>query len=180
MQHREIGTPESDKPMLEEKLSKSIKQRYRSDTSDEIILYFMRTVLYFQRSGIENLPLTHSFQKPIKDYLNLAIELIIDGQPAEVAGLILDAEYDMILQSEKLTLETVMALRLTRELSWHIHYDEDCYRYLLMTDNLWGNKVSEYASRTFYPNLPKEIMDQYQIHDLIKYIPQEMLRLDDY
>lgn len=97
-----------------------------------------------------------------------------------MAALILDAEYDMILQKGELTPGMALGLRLSRELSWHMHYDEDYYGYLLMTDNLWGNKVSEYACRTFYPNLPEEIKDKYHIRDLIKYVPQDMFRLDDY
>ena len=47
-------------------------------------------------------------------------------------------------------------------------------------ENLWGNEVFEYASLTFYPNLPEEIKEKYQIHDLIKYIPKEVFRLEDY
>ncbi len=43
-----------------------------------------------------------------------------------------------------------------------------------------GNEVFEYASRTFYPNLPEEIKEKYKIHDLIKYMPKEAFRLDDY
>lgn len=165
---------------LKEDLSQSIKQRYRSDMSDEIILYFMRTILHLQKSGIENLPIAHSFARPLGSFLDLAVELIMDGQPPEISALILAAEYDVILQREKLTTEMALGLRLIRELSWHIHYDEDYYEYLLMTDNLWGNRVSEYASRTFYPNLPEEIKVKYYIHDLIRYMPQEMFRLEDY
>ncbi len=60
------------------------------------------------------------------------------------------------------------------------NYDEDYYGYLLSTENLWGNGVSEYASRTFYPNFPEEIKEKYQINDLIKYIPKEAFKLDDY
>ncbi len=33
---------------------------------------------------------------------------------------------------------------------------------------------------TFYPNLPEEIKEKYQINDLIKYMPKEAFRLDDY
>ena len=171
MQHEEIKTDD---------FTKSIKQRYQCDVSDDIILYFMRTILHLQKSGIEDLPLDQSFPKPINDFLNLAIELIIDGQPPEVSTLILDTEYDMILHKEDITSEIVLGLRMVRELSWHIHYDEDYYKYILMTENLWGNRVSEYAARTFYPNLPDAIKDKYQIHDLIKYMPQEMFRLEDY
>lgn len=171
MQHE--GTKTDDLP-------RSIKQRYGSKMLDEIILYFMRTILHLQKSGIENLPLKQSFPEPIKSFLSLAIELIIDGQPPEVSALILDMEYDMILHKDKITQETVIGLRMIRELSWHIHYDEDYYGYILMTDNLWGNRVSEYASRTFYPNFPNKIKDKYHIHDLIQYMPQEMFKLEDY
>ncbi len=160
--------------------TKSIKQRYQSNVSDDIILYFMRTILHLQKSGIEDLPLEQSFPKPINDFLNLAMELIIDGQPSEVSTLILDTEYDMILHKEEITSEIVLGLRMIRELSWHIHYDEDYYEYIFMTENLWGNRVSEYAARTFYPNLPDEIKDKYHIHDLIKYMPPEMFKLEDY
>lgn len=166
--------------ILREDLSQSIKQRYGSNMLDEIILYFMRTILHLQKSGIENLPLANSFPEPIRRFLNIALELIIDGQPPEVSALILDTEYDMTLRQKEIATETVLALRVIRELSWHIHYDEDCYKYILMTDNLWGNSVFEYAARTFYPNLPDEIKDKYHIHDLIKHMPPEMFRLDDY
>ena len=171
MQHEEIKT---------DNLPQSIRQKYQSNVLDDIILYFMRTILHLQKSGIENLPLEQTFSEPIKRFLNLAVELIIDGQPSEVSTLILDTEYDMILHKEDLTSEMVLGLRMVRELSWHLHYDEDYYEYVLMTDNLWGNRVFEYASRTFYPNLPDVIKDKYHIHDLIKYIPQEMFRLEDY
>lgn len=160
--------------------AQSIKQRYGSGMLDEIVLYFMRTILHLQKSGIEDLPLANSFCEPVKGFLDLAIELIMDGQPPEISALILDTEYDMILRQREITKETVLGLRMIRELSWHIHYDEDYYGYILMTDNLWGNRVFEYASRTFYPNFPDEIKDKYHIYDLIKYVPQELFRLEDY
>lgn len=174
MQHKGTKTRETGRNKCQ------IRQRYRSDLSDEIIIYFMKTILHVQERGIEDLPLAHSLAEPLKSFLDLAVELIIDGQPPEVAALVLDAEYDVLLQREKLTPKMALTLRLIRELSWHIHYDEDYYGYILMTGNLWGDRVSEYASRTFYPNLPEEIKDQYQIYDLIKYIPPEMFRLEDY
>lgn len=158
----------------------SIKSRYTNETLDRIFRYFMRMVLHLQNSGIEKLPLENDFEEPMKSFLDIAVELIIDGQPPETASLILDAEYDAILSGDAVSVKTAMSLRLIRDLSWHIHYDEDSYSYLLSTVNLWGNEVFEYASRTFYPNLPEEIKERYQIHDLIKYIPQEAFRLEDY
>lgn len=158
----------------------SIKSRYSNESLDKIFRYFMRIVLHLQESGIEKLPLENDFEEPLKSFMDVAVNLIIDGQPEEIADLILNAEYDAILSSGRISVKTAMELRLVKELSWHIHYDKDSYGYLLSTVNLWGNGVFEYASWTFYPNLPEEIKERYQIHDLIRYIPQEAFRLDDY
>ena len=158
----------------------SIKSRYSNEILDKIFRYFMRTVLHLQNSGIENLPLENDFEEPLKSFLDIAVDLIIDGQPPEISRLILDAEYDAKISDAAVSVKTAMSLRLIKELSWHIHYDEDLYKYLLSTVNLWGNEISEYAARTFYPNLPEEIMERYQIHDLIKYMPKDAFRLEDY
>ena len=158
----------------------SIKSRYSNEVLDRIFRYFMRMVLHLQNSGIEKLPLENNFEEPLKSFMDIAVGLIIDGQPPEIASLILDAEYDAILSGSAVSVKTAMNLRLIKELSWHIHYDKDYYGYLLSTVNLWGNEVSKYASRTFYPNLPEEIKERYQIHDLIKYMPKEVFRLNDY
>ena len=158
----------------------SIKSRYTNEILDSIFRYFMRIVLHLQNSGIEKLPLENDFDEPLKSYMDIAVDLIIDGQPPEIARLILNAEYDSILSETAVSAKTALSLLLIKELSWHIHYDENYYGYLLSTVNLWGNDVFEYASRTFYPNLPEEIKERYQIHDLIKYMPQEAFRLDDY
>ncbi len=158
----------------------SIKSRYSNEVLDRIFSYFMRMVLHLQNSGIEKLPLENDFEEPLKSYIDIAVDLIIDGQPAEISSLILDAEYDAILSGKAVSVKTVMSLRLIRELSWHIHYDEDYYGYLLSTVNLWGNEVFEYASRTFYLNLSEEIKERYQINNLINDIPKELFRLEDY
>lgn len=158
----------------------SIKSRYSHEILDRIFRYFMRIVLHLQNSGIENLPLQNDFEEPLKSFIDIAVDLIIDGQPPGIASLIMDAEYDAILSRTSVSVKTAVSMRLIKELSWHIHYDEDYYGYLLSTENLWGNEVFEYASQTFYPNLPEEIKERYQIYDLIKYIPKEAFRLDDY
>lgn len=158
----------------------SIKSRYSNEVLDRIFRYFMRMILHLQESGIEQLPLENDFEEPLKSFIDVAVDLLIDGQPPEISDLILNAEYDAVLSSGRVSVKTAMNLRLIKELSWHIHYDEDYYGYLLSMENLWGNEVFEYASRTFYPNLPQEIKEKYQINDLIKYIPKEAFRLDDY
>ena len=158
----------------------SIKSRYSNEVLDSIFRYFMRVVLHLQNSGIEKLPLENDFEEPLKSFIDVAVDLIIDGQLPEISDLILNAEYDAVLSGGRVSVKTAMNLLMIKELSWHIHYDEDYYGYLLSTENLWGNEVNEYASRTFYPNLPEEVKEKYQIHDLIKYMPKEAFRLDDY
>ena len=158
----------------------SIRSRYSNEILDKIFRYFMRIILHLQNSGIEKLPLENDFEEPLKTFIDIAVDLIIDGQPPEISSLILDAEYDAILSGTTVSVKTAMSLRLIKELSWHIHYDENYYGYLLSTVNLWGNEVFEYASWTFYPNLPEEIKERYQINDLIKHIPKETFKLEDY
>lgn len=159
---------------------KTIKQRYSSEVLDEIVCYFMKTILRLQNSGIEKLPIENQFEQPIKKYLQLAVELIIDGQPIEISDLILDTEYDVILASGNIDTNTLLVLRTIKELSKHIHYDNDYYGYIISTDNLWGNKVFEYAAKTFYPNVPDEFKEKYGINELTKNIPQEMFQLENY
>ncbi len=156
------------------------RQRYANKNLDQIICYFMRTILNLQESGIEKLPLPNALEEPFKSYMDFAVELLIDGQPEEVSELLLSAEYDCILRNANLDVKDALCLRAIKELSQHIHYDEDYYKYILSLDNIWGNGVFEYASATFYPNLPRDAKEKYRIYDLIKYIPQEKFRLDDY
>ena len=103
----------------------SIKSRYRYEILDKIFCYFMRIVLHLQNSGIEKLPLENDFEEPLKSFIDIAVGLIIDGQPPEIASLILDAEYDAILSGTSVSVKTAISMRLIKELSWHIHYDED-------------------------------------------------------
>lgn len=154
--------------------------RYDNENLDNIICYFMRTILHLQNTGIERLPLENHFAEPYKSFTDIAVELITDGQPPEISRLILEAKYGEIISRGEITAETALGLQLIKELSWHIHYDEDYYCYLLSTDNLWGNTALKYASFTFYPNLPEDIKEKYQISDLIKYIPQEKFKTEDY
>ncbi|MCM1542911.1 MAG: hypothetical protein NC121_16855 [Blautia sp.] len=153
---------------------------YDNDILDEVLCCFMKTILNLQETGIENLPVENRLPEPARSYMDLAIRILMDGQPPETSQLILQSEYDVLLNREKPDLETVISLQMIKELSCHIHFDQDYYEYLLSTVNLWGNRVFEYASLTFYPNLPVEIRRKYGIDDLIRHIPREMLRLEDY
>ena len=83
----------------------SIKSRYSNKDLDSIFRYFMRIVLHLQNSGIEKLPLENDFEEPLKSFMDIAVDLIIDGQPPEIASLILDAEYDAILSGEAVSVK---------------------------------------------------------------------------
>ena len=70
----------------------SVRSRYSNQLADRIFCYFMRTILHLQKSGIENLPIENDFEEPVKSFLDVAVDLLIDGQPPETAEIILDAE----------------------------------------------------------------------------------------
>jgi len=46
----------------------------------------MRVVLYLQNNGIEKLPLENDFEEPLKSFMDIAVNLIIDGQSPEIAS----------------------------------------------------------------------------------------------
>lgn len=41
---------------------------YDSDNLDQIICYFMKTILHLQASGVENLPLENNLAEPWKKF----------------------------------------------------------------------------------------------------------------
>ena len=153
---------------------------YDRGSFDAIFCYFMRTVLYLQDSKVESLPLANSLTYPCKTFLDTAMKVLLDSPLPDRLRLILEEEYYKVLERGKITVETAVELQLIKEMVWHIRYDKDYYHYLLSTENLWGNIAIEYASLTFYPNLPEEIKCEYHISELINHIPEDMFRLDDY
>lgn len=153
---------------------------YDTENIDRIVCYFMRTVLHLQTSGVENLPLESSFTEPWNTFLAAVMKVFSASPAPETARLVLEAEYDTALQHGPFTRETILGLLLIKELAWHIRYDADYYSYLLSTDSLWGNQALEYAALTFYPNLPENIREKYGIDDLIRHIPKDMFRLDQW
>lgn len=50
-------------------MEKTIKERYSSKILNDIVLYFMKTILHLQKKGIEDLPLKSNFKEPIQTYL---------------------------------------------------------------------------------------------------------------
>lgn len=171
----------AEKMTVKEGLYMSIRSSgYDNDLLDEVLCYFMRTILHLQETGIEKLPLENHLPEPVGSYMDIAAGLLVDGQPPETSRLILESEYDVLLDRGSADIATVMSLQMIRELSCHIHFDRDYYGYLLSTMNLWGSRALEYASLTFYPNLPADVRKKYGIDDLIRHIPRERFRPDDY
>lgn len=153
---------------------------YDNENLDQIVCYFMRTILHLQKSGIENLPVEHSIPAPYASFLDTAMELFFHCLSPELCHLLLDVEYDTFLSKGDFSKEEILGLRIIKELVGHIRYDEDYYGYLLSTEPLWGNQALEYAAFTFYPNLPENIKGKYHIYDFIEHTPESMFRLDDY
>lgn len=157
-----------------------IRTMYASEMLDDIFIYFMRTILHLEESGIEKLPLKQNFTEPVHTYLNLAMDFIIEGEMPETSELILKSEYDNILKNCDCNTALLLCLNMIRELSCHIHYDADMCDYIFNIGNLWGNRVSEYAAVTFYPKLSKEMQQKHQLTELVDRMPAHMLRLDNY
>lgn len=153
---------------------------YDNENLDKVLCYFMRVILHLQKSGVEDLPLENNLPSPYKPFLDTAMEIFLKSPLPELARLILEAEYDAFLSNKPVTLEEVLGLQIIKELAWHIHYDDDYYGYLFSTENIWGNAAVEYASLTFYPNLPEEVKCKYHVKELIGHIPPNMFQLDNY
>ncbi|MCI8477342.1 MAG: hypothetical protein HFE97_03190 [Oscillospiraceae bacterium] len=132
-------------------------------TLDQIVCYFMETVIHRQVSGVEDLPLENPLEEPFRSFLDAAMEAALSASGPTLTRLILEAEYSAAVSWGVMTAEETLNLQVIKELAWHSYYDLDPYGYLLETENLWGNDALIYAARTFYPTLPEEIRTQYQI-----------------
>ena len=148
---------------------------------DEIVCYFMRTILNRQKSGIINLPLDNPLtQEPARSFLDQCMDIYCQACVPELAALLLDVEYDAVLSQGPLTARQVLSLRVIKELTWHIYYDEDPYTYLDTTGSLWGQKAMEYSWRTYYPNLPPEAIKKLHWENELAAFPEELRQPDNY
>lgn len=148
---------------------------------DEIVCYFMRTILNREKSGIINLPLDNPLtDEPARSFLDQCIDIYCQACVSELAALLLDTEYDAVLSRGPLTAQQILSLRVIKELTWHSYYDQDPYTYLNTTESLWGQKAMEYSWRTYYPNLPPEAIKKLHVEHELAAFPKEMLQLDNY
>jgi len=157
----------------------NLKNIYKNETTDNIFIYFMKTILDIEKNGIATLPLENNFEEPLKGFIHTAINLLIDGQPPEISSLVLSSEYNLIAKNTckgEFDIHTAVNLELIKEISQHIHYDSDYYMYIISLCNLWGNKVHEYAAKIFYPGMPGHLKDKYGINSLLKYMEPGMFQ----
>lgn len=80
---------------------------YDSDNLDQIVCYFMKTILHLQTSGVENLPLENKLAEPWKAFLDTAMKIFLASPSPELSRLILEAEHNTILQKGQISKETV-------------------------------------------------------------------------
>lgn len=157
-----------------------VRQNYGCEDLDQIFCYFMRTVLRLQKNGVEELPVEFEGEEPVKGFLQLCTKLLIEGEPPETTELILQSEYDYVLCKYNMSLKQIMEILLIKNLSWHIHFDDNYFDYLLSTSNLWQDRANEYACRTLYANLPLEIQKREGYDKILSLLPNEMLEPDNY
>ncbi len=149
--------------------------------SDEIVCYFMRTILNREKSGILNLPLDNPLtDEPARSFLDQCMGIFCQACSPELAALLLDTEYDAVLSRGPLTAQQILSLRVIKELTWHTYYDEDPYTYLDTTEDLWGQKAMQYSWRTYYPNLPPEAIKKLHREQELAALPEEMRQPDNY
>lgn len=153
---------------------------YDHDELDQVVCYFMRTILHLQKSGVEDLPLENPLQGECREFLDKVMEIVLSAHPPEIARMLLEAEKDAACVGRPLSVQKALCFQMMKELALHIYYDEDFYSFLLYTENLWGNSATEYATLTFYPNLPEEIQQKFGVWDMLQRIPENMLRKDDF
>lgn len=159
----------------------NVRKEFGSENLDKILRYFMRTVIRMEKSGMLSLPVENDLKgEPLRSYLELCMRFVTDAQPEEVSRPILESQYDFILNNSKLPPETALEMWICRELSLHIHYDRDPYEFIFHTGNLWGDLANEFACRTFYPNMPAEMQEKYGVDEIVKHIPEGLLRPEDY
>ena len=147
---------------------------------DEIVCYFMRTILHLQKNGLLDLPLEEHLNEPYHSFLGKCMDIFCRSLAPELSRLLLDAEHDALLSQGPLTAAPAPGLRPHHELCWHIYYDEDPYTYLDTTQELWGQKAMEYSWRTYYPNLPKETIKKLHLEDELAAFPEELRHPDNY
>lgn len=148
---------------------------------DRVCVYFMRTILHLQKNGIEDLPLPHDLPEPFGSFMDTALDIFMQSPVPELARLLYETEYGAVLSRGPADAETVLILQVIKEVMYSLrYYSKDFYGYFLTTVELWGNPALEYAWRTFFPNLPPEILERYHYTEALSMIPAERFRLEDY
>ncbi len=151
-----------------------------SEYLDKIFIYFMRTILRLERTGIEHLPVENPLEGPLRSFLDTAMDILFSCLPPELARLLLNTERDVFLSKGPVSQDTALGLEVIQEMCWQLGHNEDVYEYLLATEMLWGQDALQYAALTFYPNMPAKVRERHQIENPVEELRPEMLRQNDY
>lgn len=147
---------------------------------DRVFIYFMKTILHLERTGVERLPLENPLEEPLRGFLDQAMEIFSCSHSPEFARLRLDAERDVFLSQGPLSRENALGMEIIREMAWQLRANQDVYEYLLSTEMLWGQDALQYAARTFYPNIPQAFREKHHIWNPLEEMKPEELRADNY
>ena len=163
--------------------SRNLLLRRSGGELDLIFIYFMRTILHLYKSGIERLPLPNPLDRePLRSFLDEAMDAVLDCLPPDLGRMVLESKREAILNQGPMTAEDVLRLRFIQELALSLQgRDFDLfYDLFLSSGEWWGEAAMEYAALTFYPNLPPEVREKYQIENPVEDRQPERLRPDDF
>lgn len=160
-----------------------LRSQYGSEHLDRIFIFAMRAYLHATKYGlfaVGQLPVVIHGEEAVvaDDFLALAVELILQGQPPDIIDVVLEAEYQGIVKQNALTKQQILELYLIKVIIPPVvqqHRLEMLNHYI----NLWKHDANQYANLTFFPNLSAQ--EREQMHVLEKFLPpQDMWRLDDF
>ncbi len=162
------------------------RSKYGSKHLDRIFIFVMRSYLRSGKSGLLSIEMPNDKQGEdnmlIDGFLEAAVDQIINGQPPETLGAILEAEYQLLLKQNILSADQILALHLIRIIVPPI-LQERKLEVLSHYTNLLQDDANIYAQWTFYPNLSEQEREVLHVRLNVDYIsppPQELWRLNDF
>lgn len=167
----------------------NVRKDYGSKELDKLFVYFMKTILRVQKRGWMQIPIDMSFGEPVDGFLKTAVGLMEDAYTPNLFAFVLQVERAHIAAHHTLTKEQITLLVMIETLSMHIRFDETPSEFMLGDiEGLWYNNVpypgeisaGEYATKTFYPNLPEDVQKKHRLDELLRTVPPDFLRPDDF
>lgn len=150
----------------------------RNEELDNLFCFLMKCFLRTQRDGLLGLKVDiENESEVISQFIGKAIELIQDGQCPIIIDTILTTEIQYLLSNNQLSRDEITKLNIVKRVMVWIQDNniDPFFEY----SNLWSNMANRYASFTFYPNLPLEVLRRNGLIDS-NIVPEHMLEKENY